>query len=117
MIISPLFQPNISLEQFSKARIVCREGGGIGEGRPPNMVPRVSIISCTEPSGCAARKSHSSSIVVTDEARLAGRRLSNSDICAAVRESNNLHMIPLLMAAVMLLLFATRLLGLQSERL
>ena len=42
------------------------------EGRPFNMLPRVSIISCTEPSGCAARKSHSSSIVVTDEAKLAG---------------------------------------------
>ena len=60
------------------------------EGRPPNMVPTSSINAGTE-SGfelcCASRKSHSCSIVVTDEPKLSGRRVSNSDTCAAVRES------------------------------
>jgi hypothetical protein len=90
MIISPLFQPNISSKQFSMARIVRREGGGMVEGRPSNMSPTLSINAGTE-SGFElcweSRKSHSCSIVVTDEPKFSGRLLSNSETCAAVRES------------------------------
>jgi hypothetical protein len=48
------------------ARIVCREGGGIVEGRPSNMLPTSSIASEINSSGSEAKKSHSSSIVVTE---------------------------------------------------
>ena len=54
------------------------------------MLPTFSIDVGTE-SGfelcCESRKSHSCSIVVTDEPEFSGRRVSNSDTCAAVRDS------------------------------
>ena len=51
------------------------------------MSPTLSINAGTDSSCCAAMKSHSCSIVVTDEPKFSGRLLSNSETCAAVRES------------------------------
>ena len=47
------------------------------------MSPTLSINAGRDSSGCAARKSHSSSIVVTDEPKFSGRRVSNSDTCGS----------------------------------